>query len=103
MDEDLLRVVEGDPDAALERNPDGVPGQEDQRDERELGLEGMARTQCSRQRSHRLTTYPHDGVLSHNVSSRRRYHRRMMDESGKTLDQRLEEIGAQLAWVRDYL
>jgi len=27
----------------------------------------------------------------------------MTDESGKTLDQRLEEIGAQLAWVRDYL
>jgi hypothetical protein len=25
------------------------------------------------------------------------------DESGKSLDQRLEEIGAQLAWVRDYL
>ena len=25
------------------------------------------------------------------------------DESGKPLDQRLEEIGAQLAWVRDYL
>ena len=27
----------------------------------------------------------------------------MADESGKPLDQRLEEIGAQLAWVRDYL
>jgi len=25
------------------------------------------------------------------------------EESGKPLDQRLEEIGAQLAWVRDYL
>jgi hypothetical protein len=25
------------------------------------------------------------------------------DETGKPLDQRLEEIGAQLAWVRDYL
>jgi hypothetical protein len=25
------------------------------------------------------------------------------DADGKTLDQRLEEIGAQLAWVRDYL
>jgi len=25
------------------------------------------------------------------------------DESGKSLDQRLEEIGTQLAWVRDYL
>jgi hypothetical protein len=27
----------------------------------------------------------------------------MAEESGKPLDQRLEEIGAQLAWVRDYL
>ena len=25
------------------------------------------------------------------------------DADGKPLDQRLEEIGAQLAWVRDYL
>jgi hypothetical protein len=25
------------------------------------------------------------------------------EETGKPLDQRLEEIGAQLAWVRDYL
>jgi hypothetical protein len=25
------------------------------------------------------------------------------DHDGKPLDQRLEEIGAQLAWVRDYL
>jgi hypothetical protein len=27
----------------------------------------------------------------------------MADANGKPLDQRLEEIGAQLAWVRDYL
>jgi hypothetical protein len=27
----------------------------------------------------------------------------MSDADGKPLDQRLEEIGAQLAWVRDYL
>jgi len=27
----------------------------------------------------------------------------MTDADGKPLDQRLEEIGAQLAWVRDYL
>jgi len=27
----------------------------------------------------------------------------VIEESGKPLDQRLEEIGAQLAWVRDYL
>jgi hypothetical protein len=26
-----------------------------------------------------------------------------MAESTQSLDQRLEEIGAQLAWVRDYL
>jgi hypothetical protein len=25
------------------------------------------------------------------------------EQDGKPLDQRLEEIGAQLAWVRDYL
>jgi hypothetical protein len=31
-----------------------------------------------------------------------RYHRRMA-ETTTSLDQRLEEIGAQLAWVRDYL
>jgi hypothetical protein len=30
------------------------------------------------------------------------YHRRVA-ETTLTLDQRLEEIGAQLAWVRDYL
>ena len=33
----------------------------------------------------------------------RGYHRRMADADGKPLDERLEEIGAQLAWVRDYL
>jgi hypothetical protein len=27
----------------------------------------------------------------------------MADHDGKPLDERLEEIGAQLAWVRDYL
>jgi hypothetical protein len=27
----------------------------------------------------------------------------MADQDGKPLDERLEEIGAQLAWVRDYL
>jgi hypothetical protein len=27
----------------------------------------------------------------------------MADAEGRTLDERLEEIGAQLAWVRDYL
>jgi hypothetical protein len=31
------------------------------------------------------------------------YHRQMADQDGKPLDERLEEIGAQLAWVRDYL
>jgi hypothetical protein len=31
------------------------------------------------------------------------YHRRVADQDGKSLDQRLEEIGTQLAWVRDYL
>ena len=34
---------------------------------------------------------------------RHRYHRRVADQDGKPLDERLEEIGAQLAWVRDYL
>ena len=28
---------------------------------------------------------------------------RMATVEGKPLDERLEEIGAQLAWVRDYL
>jgi len=27
----------------------------------------------------------------------------MVDVDGKPLDERLQEIGAQLAWVRDYL
>jgi len=27
----------------------------------------------------------------------------MADADGKSLDQRLQEIGTQLAWVRDYL
>ena len=31
------------------------------------------------------------------------YHRSVADVDGKPLDERLEEIGAQLAWVRDYL
>jgi hypothetical protein len=31
------------------------------------------------------------------------YHRRVADVDGKPLAERLEEIGAQLAWVRDYL
>ncbi len=31
------------------------------------------------------------------------YARRVSDMDGKPLDERLEEIGAQLAWVRDYL
>lgn len=31
------------------------------------------------------------------------YHRHMAEHDGKPLDERLEEIGAQLAWVRDYL
>jgi hypothetical protein len=34
---------------------------------------------------------------------RRGYHRTMADVDGKPLDERLQEIGAQLAWVRDYL
>ncbi len=33
----------------------------------------------------------------------RGYARRMAEVDGKPLDERLEEIGAQLAWVRDYL
>jgi hypothetical protein len=32
-----------------------------------------------------------------------RYAPRMADVDGKPLDERLQEIGAQLAWVRDYL
>ena len=36
------------------------------------------------------------------ASSPRRYHRRVAEHDG-SLVQRLEEIGAQLAWVRDYL
>jgi hypothetical protein len=28
---------------------------------------------------------------------------RMADVDGKPLEERLQEIGAQLAWVRDYL
>jgi hypothetical protein len=28
---------------------------------------------------------------------------RMSEADGKPLDERLQEIGAQLAWVRDYL
>ena len=31
------------------------------------------------------------------------YHRRVAETDGKPLAERLEEIGAQLAWVRDYL
>jgi hypothetical protein len=31
------------------------------------------------------------------------YHRRVAEADGKPLDERLEEIGTQLAWVRDYL
>jgi hypothetical protein len=34
---------------------------------------------------------------------RRGYDRRVAEVDGKPLDERLEEIGAQLAWVRDYL
>jgi hypothetical protein len=33
----------------------------------------------------------------------RGYDRRVPDTYGKPLAERLEEIGAQLAWVRDYL
>ncbi len=33
----------------------------------------------------------------------RGYPRRMAEVDGKPLDERLQEIGAQLAWVRDYL
>jgi hypothetical protein len=35
--------------------------------------------------------------------SRGRYHRRVAETDGRPLAERLEEIGAQLAWVRDYL
>ena len=31
------------------------------------------------------------------------YDRRVAEQDGKPLPERLEEIGAQLAWVRDYL
>ena len=31
------------------------------------------------------------------------YDRRVAEADGKPLDERLEEIGTQLAWVRDYL
>jgi len=31
------------------------------------------------------------------------YHRRVSEGNGKPLAERLEQIGAQLAWVRDYL
>jgi hypothetical protein len=34
---------------------------------------------------------------------RRRYASPMAEADGKPLDERLQEIGAQLAWVRDYL
>jgi len=37
------------------------------------------------------------------VLGRPRYHRRVAEADGKPLDERLEEIGTQLAWVRDYL
>jgi hypothetical protein len=47
--------------------------------------------------------YHHKSIPSRSANRWRRYHRRMADADGKTLDQRLEEIGAQLAWVRDYL
>jgi hypothetical protein len=33
----------------------------------------------------------------------RGYARRMAESDGKPLDERLQEIGTQLAWVRDYL
>jgi hypothetical protein len=32
-----------------------------------------------------------------------RYHRRVAETDGKPLAERLEEMRAQLAWVRDYL
>jgi hypothetical protein len=31
------------------------------------------------------------------------YHRRVTEESAQPLEQQLEEIRTQLAWVRDYL
>jgi hypothetical protein len=31
------------------------------------------------------------------------YHRRVAEEHAQPLSEQLEEIGAQLAWVRDYL
>jgi hypothetical protein len=31
------------------------------------------------------------------------YHRRVAEESAQPLEQQLEEIRTQLAWVRDYL
>jgi hypothetical protein len=31
------------------------------------------------------------------------YHRRVAEESAQSLEQQLEEIRTQLAWVRDYL
>ena len=34
---------------------------------------------------------------------RRRYASPVAEADGKPLDERLQEIGAQLAWVRDYL
>jgi hypothetical protein len=36
-------------------------------------------------------------------SPARSYHRRVAEHDGKPLAERLEEIRAQLAWVRDYL
>jgi hypothetical protein len=37
------------------------------------------------------------------VLRRRRGYDRRMAEHERSLEQRLEEIGTQLAWVRDYL
>lgn len=37
------------------------------------------------------------------AAGRRSYHRRVADQENQPLAQLLEELGAQLAWVREYL
>jgi hypothetical protein len=45
----------------------------------------------------------HRTAERHTIAGDRRATLSRMAENERSLDQRLEEIGAQLAWVRDYL
>ncbi len=102
--EDVVRMRERRRDVALDGNPDRMPRDEDET--RRGGARSRARRFVRGTRSRAASPWRNTLIrrISHQDPTPAPDTLHLMaDLDGKPLDERLQEIGTQLAWVRDYL